>query len=275
MHNRACFMSAPPDLRAWSPGAVSVSLSPGIDRSDFPASIGGMLVLRVEGRSFDADGAILPEVALIGPSRTPGTYRNEGQVVACGLLLSPSAVMAITGMSNRWAASGMPVSLDTVRPVRVRELAACLRRDATAQARGDLLFEWLRAVVMARPAISARAIDDNRLADVIGRGLDTACRELGIGVRQLERRCLDAFGMSPHRAHAVLRMQSTLRQALRAPIRARGADLALSHAYYDQSHMARDLRRLAGAPLGRIVDASRVPDGSLWAFNVGRQQFSS
>ena len=51
-------------------------------------------------------------------------------------------------------------------------------------------------------------------------------------------------------------------------------DLAVAHDYCDQPHMGRDMRRLAGAPLGRIVVASRQPKpgDDFWAFNVGRQQ---
>ncbi len=275
MRNRACFIPAPPGLQYWSPGAVSVSLHPGIDHSDFPASVGGMLVVRLLGSAFGPDGQALPAAALIGPSGSPMAFPSAGPLIAHGLLLSPQAVMAITGVSNRWAAGGVTIDLDAVRPGQAHALRERLTLESTALARSDLLFDWLHAVVSARPMIRHRAIADIQLAVAIGSGLDPACRELGLGPRQLQRRCLDVFGMSPHRVYSVLRMRSVLRQALGEAAQSGGAELALNHRYYDQSHLARDLRRLAGAPLGRIVAASEAPDDALWTFNIGRQQFSS
>ncbi len=268
------FVSAPPDLSIWSAGAVSVCLRPGIDVSAFPASIAGMLIVRLEGRSFVADGSMLPEAALIGPTSEPTRYRNVGRVVAYGLLLAPQTVMMLTGESNRWAADRRPADLDAFLPARGRALPARLAASVSERERIGLLFAWLRAAMATNSARHRRLAADCRLVASIGRGLDAASLELGIGARQLERRCADVFGMSPHRAYAIQRMQSTLVQAIGEARRPDGADLAQRHRYYDQSHMGRDMRRLAGAPLGRIVTASCAPRDELWAFNVGRQQAS-
>lgn len=268
------FVPAPPDVRPWAAGAVTVNLPPAVARSVFPASVAGMLVVRFEGRSRGDHGGWLPAATLHGPSATPTQFSQQGPVRACGLLLAPQAVMLVAGLSNRWAASGEAVDLNAVQAGWGDRLQDRLAAAPSDLARCDLLFTWLRAVIAARPAVTERARVSGRLVPLLAQGLDAACAELGLGARQLERRCLDGLGMSPRRAHAVLRMQAVLRSALREPPGQTGADLAVAHDYCDQSHMGRDMRRLAGAPLGRIVVASRQPKpgDDFWAFNVGRQQ---
>ena len=61
-------------------------------------------------------------------------------------------------------------------------------------------------------------------------------------------------------------------QALHGAAHAGGADLALQAGYYDQSHLARDLRRLAGQPLGTLVQHARQGSGTAhWPLAVGWQ----
>ncbi|WP_269148713.1 helix-turn-helix domain-containing protein [Hydrogenophaga crassostreae] len=105
-------------------------------------------------------------------------------------------------------------------------------------------------------------------------GHEAACAEVGVGPRQLERLCRQHLGMTPHRAQTILRMQATLRSAMKAAETRQGAELALSQGFFDQSHMARDLKRLAGLPLGRAVAASRDAESTEWPLAVGQQQFS-
>lgn len=269
------FVSAPPDLRPWAAGAVTVHLPPAVMRSVFPASVAGMLVVRVEGRSrSDHHSGWLPAATLHGPSATPTQFSQQGPVQACGLLLAPQTVMLVAGLSNRWAANGEAADLNAVQAGWGDRLQDRLAAAPSDLARCNLLFTWLRAVIAARPAATERAQASGRLVPLLAQGLDATCAALGLGARQLERRCLDGLGMSPHRAHAVLRMQAALRSALREQPGQTGADLAVAHGYCDQSHMGRDMRRLAGAPLRRIVVASRQPEpgDDFWAFNVGRQQ---
>ena len=74
--------------------------------------------------------------------------------------------------------------------------------------------------------------------------------ELGLGARQLHRRCLTAFGYGPKTLARILRLQ-------RALALARGgtalADTAAQAGYADQAHLARDVKELAGMPLGELL----------------------
>lgn len=90
------------------------------------------------------------------------------------------------------------------------------------------------------------------IAAALGRGRPVAevARTVGVGERQLHRRCLEAFGYGPKTLARVLRL-------VRALELARGglpyADAAARAGYADQAHLAREVKALAGAPLGVIL----------------------
>ncbi|MPY58109.1 helix-turn-helix domain-containing protein [Streptomyces spongiae] len=84
-----------------------------------------------------------------------------------------------------------------------------------------------------------------------GRPVAATADELGLGARQLHRRSLTAFGYGPKTLARVLRLQ-------RALVLARGgvpfADTAFRTGYADQAHLAREVRELAGRPLGQLLE---------------------
>jgi AraC-like DNA-binding protein len=83
-----------------------------------------------------------------------------------------------------------------------------------------------------------------------GRPVAATADELGLGARRLHRRCLAAFGYGPKTLARILRLQ-------RALALARGgtalADTAVQAGYADQAHLARDVKELAGMPLGELL----------------------
>lgn len=98
------------------------------------------------------------------------------------------------------------------------------------------------------PVVSAVA---RRLEFAAGPGVVSRLAvDVGLSVRQLQRRCRTAFGYGPKTLQQVLRFQRALRLA-----RAGGrlADVAAVVGYADQAHMARDTRRLAGVPLSELL----------------------
>ncbi|MFF5496856.1 helix-turn-helix domain-containing protein [Streptomyces aquilus] len=83
-----------------------------------------------------------------------------------------------------------------------------------------------------------------------GRPVAATADRLGLGARQLHRRCLAAFGYGPKTLGRVLRLQRALRLARRGmPY----AETAARAGYADQAHLARDVRELAGVPLGELL----------------------
>ncbi len=75
-------------------------------------------------------------------------------------------------------------------------------------------------------------------------------RELTLSERQLHRRCLEAFGYGPKTLDRVLRLARALDRARAGLPFAQVASLA---GYADQAHLAREVRALAGVPLGRLL----------------------
>ncbi|TWV44695.1 helix-turn-helix transcriptional regulator [Streptomyces misionensis] len=83
-----------------------------------------------------------------------------------------------------------------------------------------------------------------------GRPVAATAAELGLGARTLHRRCRAAFGYGPKTLARILRLRRALELA-RAGVPY--AETAARAGYADQSHLARDVRELAGMPLGRLL----------------------
>ncbi|MDQ0937353.1 AraC-like DNA-binding protein [Streptomyces turgidiscabies] len=83
-----------------------------------------------------------------------------------------------------------------------------------------------------------------------GRPVGRTADELGLSARQLHRRSLTAFGYGPKTLARVLRLQRALAMARSGvPF----AETATRTGYADQAHLARDVRELAGMPLGKLL----------------------
>ncbi|MEV6255611.1 helix-turn-helix transcriptional regulator [Nocardia sp. NPDC051911] len=75
----------------------------------------------------------------------------------------------------------------------------------------------------------------------------------GLGERTLRRRCLDAFGYGPKTLARVLRLQRALGTARQGvPL----AETATRAGFADQAHLSREVRALAGIPLGTLLAQS-------------------
>jgi AraC-like DNA-binding protein len=83
-----------------------------------------------------------------------------------------------------------------------------------------------------------------------GRPVAATADALGLGARRLHRRSLAAFGYGPKTLARILRLQRALGLARRGvPF----AQTAARAGFADQAHLARDVRQLAGVPLGELL----------------------
>jgi AraC-like DNA-binding protein len=74
--------------------------------------------------------------------------------------------------------------------------------------------------------------------------------QLGIGTRQLHRRCLPAFGYGPRPLARVMRFGRALEEIRSGPPL---AQVAAACGYADQAHLSREVRALAGTtPMGPL-----------------------
>ncbi len=79
--------------------------------------------------------------------------------------------------------------------------------------------------------------------------------ELGLSTRQLDRRCLKAFGYGPRRLTRVLRFGRAMEEAR---VGAALAQVAAGCGYADQAHLSREVRALAGTtPRGLLTELRR------------------
>ena len=83
---------------------------------------------------------------------------------------------------------------------------------------------------------------------------------VGMSERQLHRRCLAAFGYGAKTLVRILRMNRALELAhAGTPF----AAVAARAGYADQAHLARDVRALAGVPLGQLIGQSGANSSTL------------
>ncbi|MET8148468.1 helix-turn-helix domain-containing protein [Actinoplanes sp. NPDC049668] len=83
-----------------------------------------------------------------------------------------------------------------------------------------------------------------------GRPVGAIADECGLSARHLQRRCRTAFGYGPKTLARILRLQRAVGLARSGrPF----ADVSVVAGYADQAHLSRDVRALAGVPLGELV----------------------
>ncbi|MFC4062533.1 helix-turn-helix domain-containing protein [Planomonospora corallina] len=155
---------------------------------------------------------------------------------------------------------GVPMSELANRVVSLEEVLgpwadAALERLARAgdpRGRLALLDGLLTRRIHAAPAPDPRVgwAWDRLVATGGTAGVTALARELGWSHRHLVARFHDQIGLAPKTAARVLRFERAL-ERLRAG--ARPAETAAACGYYDQAHMNRDFRAMAGACPGELL----------------------
>lgn len=193
---------------------------------------------------------------------------NDGELVVAG----PDTRAHLTGDApGRWAgvrfAPGTAPALLGVRAHELRDRRVALadlwpaaeaRRLAARVNAADDPADGLDEAALRLAADTAPA--DPLLSHLVGaldagRPVAAVADEIGLGARQVHRRSLAAFGYGPKTLARVLRLQRALRLA-RAGLPY--ADTAACAGFADQAHLARDVRELAGLPLGELLGGRRV-----------------
>lgn len=133
-------------------------------------------------------------------------------------------------------------------------MAASQARELTERVAADPvagLQSWAREHAAARP-VDPLGLILWALADS-GTPVSAMADQLGLGTRQLHRRCLALFGYGPRRLSRVLRLARALRHAQTGlPL----GQAAHTCGYADQAHLSREARELAGTTPGVLVRES-------------------
>jgi len=163
-----------------------------------------------------------------------------------GVRFPPGTAPALLGVPARELLDERVELSDLWPAARVRRLRARMAAAADpAAALEAIALDEAAAAAPPDPWVHrlVRRLDE-------GRPVAATAAELGLGARTLHRRCLAAFGYGPKTLARILRLRRALDLA-RAGVPY--AETALRAGYADQSHLARDVRELAGLPLGRLI----------------------
>ena len=190
-----------------------------------------------------------------GLHTTPAEITHPGRQSGIQLALSPLGARALLGLPAGELA-GIDVDGSEVLGTVARELHERLREADSWAAR----FALLDQILLAHGDLDQQVTPDiaeawrllTRSGGTIGAG-DLAGR-VGWSPRYLQRRLLAETGLTPKAAARVIRFdraRRTLRGQAATGRGARGstlAGLAAGCGYYDQAHLAREFRELAGCP---------------------------
>jgi AraC-like DNA-binding protein len=195
-----------------------------------------------------------------GPDTGPWPSASPAGTVMAGVRLRPGAGGPALGLplsallDQRVEAS----DLGTGSGVRMaRSLGPAL--DPAAALR--LLAGQVRRLVLDNPA-DALAAEAARLLGQPGAQAGDVAARLGVGERQLLRRCRAAVGYGPATLRRVLRFRRFVERVDAGAGPPGGPDLARLAAetgYADQAHLTRECVRLAGLPPAALT-AERRPD---------------
>jgi len=174
-------------------------------------------------------------------------YHPEGPPARwAGVRFPPGAAPAFLGIPAHELRDRRVELSDLWPAAEVRRLAG--RVDAAADP-----VTALEQIALDR---AGRISDPDPLPRAVVAALTAGCSvaatadELGLGPRQLHRRSLAAFGYGPKTLARVLRLQRALALARSGLPYAETASRA---GFADQAHLARDVRDLAGMPLGDLL----------------------
>jgi AraC-like DNA-binding protein len=175
-----------------------------------------------------------PRNFLAGQITGPLLLRAAGKARIFGVRFTPSGAGRLLG-SIIEQTTNSAVPLDDLSP----GLANALDMPLQASEIEAVLLRHHRTRGCSDPSIDLAA-------GLLGGGVDvaSAAAQLGLSVRQLERRFRSMVGLPPHLFLRLRRFQRVF-QAIdrRDP---RWADTAVACGYYDQAHLIRDFRQFSG-----------------------------
>lgn len=220
-------------------------------------------------------GPQIDVVAQTDPAQASRTYR----AVVSGLQASP-ALIAHDGFQEGVAFELTPLGCRALLGLPAREIwNASLELEELAGPIGVELWErlqltpgWPERFAICDEAL-ARLATDRRVEPALDRswrlltgsagtvGMADLARTVGWTRQHFARRFAGEFGLSPKLAARVVRFDRA-RRMLQAPFLSI-AQVAQACGYYDQSHLARDFRELAGVSPARLLadDLPSVQDG--------------
>ena len=237
------------ELRDDAPGdAIQIIYPDG--RCELLAELGVPLRFHGADGEIRADQAICFAAQQLGPIRLQAT----GPVLCLGLRLMPAASGLIAGARLPALRDHAP-ELHALDPQFARGFETAARECATTRSPQPI---WkllrIRCAQFEPDALVERAVSELDAADGDLRIAELA-RRLGVSLRTLQPRFLQAVGMTPKEYARARRLQALLHTLDSEP--AGIADAAARHGYSDQAHATRDLAHWTGSTPAKLLRALR------------------
>ncbi|MDB4949750.1 MAG: Helix-turn-helix, AraC protein [Gemmatimonadetes bacterium] len=204
-----------------------------------------------------------PRSYVVGAMRTPLHVRMAGSVDLLGVRFRPGGATPFVD-APAGELTDRSVGLDALWGAgAAAEMEERLHAAAPAD-RPRLAMEMLTGRLSPERAPDARVMHASGMIERLGGRVAVAelCRAVGLTRRHLERIFLDAVGLPPKTACRVARVQAAIRRVRGRPV-ASWSRLALDCGWYDQAHMGRDFREIAGTSPGAYLrDVASVQDAA-------------
>ena len=211
-------------------------------------------------RQHGARFVVQPRAFLAGTLTRPWLLRAGRRVLTLGVRFRPGGVTAVLPVKMKEATDRETALAAIVGSAAARALGRSLRGARSEAARFAAAESWLIArLASVRPREGGASAAVRLLLDARGAlRIDDVARALGCSRRRLERSFSRELGIRPKLFARIVRLNAVL-AGLDAAERASAVDVALAAGYFDQAHLLRDFRGLAG----RTPRASRERDGEL------------
>lgn len=267
---------SPIDLQPWVSGVAighANAEAGALGSNHFPALVGSNLAIILEGAVELWEPRIgswrcLPGAFLTGPQRKPFLSRHFGSLKFISIFVRPVATSSFLREESAHVQDTVIDAFD-IWGIQWCRIERQIRDASSDSKRAELLFAFFRNCIHA-PGTSTRLSNALRLRAMALNPRPDAVQQLAISTRQYQRRFSDEFGMTPKLFQRIHRLEHVLGHAIATS--RHDSELALGHGYYDQAHMARDLRLLAGQPITTLLNEVKSPTSKYWPLLVSRHE---
>jgi len=245
--------------------------------SHLPSTLSPSLLLFARGGSALrlADGTLqaAPRASLVGPYLEARDTQARPGSVFLSIMFRPGFMAEALGPGVGEVRDRI-VPLDEVfPPARVARLLDIVDESEDPAVWSAAVQDLLRLSLRPRR-------DLGRLEDLLSASPELfqparhIAARLGIGLRQLERRVEHGYGANLRELRRVARFGFSLaRLQARPPGRGELTRIAQDFGYYDQAHMDRDYRAMAGTSPGDLLRAVAAGDPGYWLYRLGQRDF--